>query len=226
MIPLTLALIVIILIGIEQAGTWKAMNLVADADDAAPVLTREENRIFCFIDLTGATAIAEELGHLQFANFLQDYYADIHLAIEHTEAEVYQYVGDEIVLSWPFERGLKNYNSVKCFYEMKSIIHSLSDKYMSKYGICPVFKAGLHGGKVTRTQIGGAQKVAVYAGDVLNTAARIRENCSRLGKEFLISGHLIRELNLVDGFEPLFIEATVPRGKKNALDLYSLKQSA
>ena len=223
---LAIIFIFIILIGIDQSETWHALNLFARSSDGQQLSSTEERRIFCFIDLKGSTAIAERLGHLQFSNFLKDYYSDITLAIQNTEAEIYQYVGDEIVLSWPYAIGLRNNNSINCFYEMKAIIASLSHKYLAKYGVCPEFKAGLHGGKVISTQIGELKKVAVYIGDVLNTTARIQENCNRLGKEFLISGKLIRELNIINGFESFFVEATIPRGKTTQLDLYCLKKTA
>ena len=92
---------------------------------------REVERIFCFIDLKGSTTIAEKLGHLEFANFLKDYYSDITDALRNSKAQVYQYVGDEIVLSWSFEKGLENNNAVHCFFEMKRVIQG--------------FKAEVHG---------------------------------------------------------------------------------
>ena len=64
---------------------------------------KEINRIFCFIDLKGSTTIGEKLGHYQFGLFLKDYYSDITDAIRQSEAEIYQYVGDEVILTWPTE---------------------------------------------------------------------------------------------------------------------------
>ncbi|MCK5702713.1 MAG: hypothetical protein KAI29_16225, partial [Cyclobacteriaceae bacterium] len=56
---------------------------------------REVDRIFCFIDLKDSTSIAEKLGHFRFAMFLKDYYSDITEALRKTNAQIYQYVGDE-----------------------------------------------------------------------------------------------------------------------------------
>ena len=47
---------------------------------------REVERIFCFIDLTGSTTIAEKLGHFDYAYFLKDYYSDITEALRKTNA--------------------------------------------------------------------------------------------------------------------------------------------
>ena len=226
MTTLAIILLLIFLIGSGQYKTWERLQLSPDPDCDDTMDLREEKRIFCFIDLKGSTTIAEQIGHLRFASFLRDYYADITSALRNTEAEIYQYVGDEIVLSWPYETGLKNNNSVRCFYEMKAVIASLRDKYMDKYGFCPEFKAGLHGGKVTTTWIGVMKKEDVYVGDVLNTTSRIQENCNRLGQELLISGRLLKELTNLEGFEPCLIETTIPRGKTQVLELYGLKKVA
>jgi adenylate cyclase len=60
---------------------------------------REEERIFMFLDMKSSTTIAEKLGHIAYYKLLNDYYADITDAIIQTSGEIYQYVGDEIVVS-------------------------------------------------------------------------------------------------------------------------------
>ncbi len=60
---------------------------------------KEEFRIFMFVDLNSSTTIAEKLGHLAYSNFIKDCFYD--LAIVHNyDAQIYQYVGDEAVLTW------------------------------------------------------------------------------------------------------------------------------
>ena len=184
---------------------------------------REVERIFCFIDLKNSTTIAERLGHFRFASFLKDYYSDITEAIRKTDAEIYQYVGDEIVLSWPYKSGLKNNNLLHCFFMMKEIMQILKGKYLDKYGVYPDFKAGIHGGRVMVTWVGEIKREIVYIGDVLNTTARIQEDCKRLAKDFLISEELLNRLEGLNGFAASFIEETVPRGKARKVKLYSLE---
>ena len=183
---------------------------------------KEVNRIFCFIDLNGSTTIGERLGHYQFGLFLKDYYSDITDALRNTEAEIYQYVGDEIILFWPYKKGLYNNNCIRCFFKMKEIINGFKGKYLEKYGVIPEFKAGLHGGKVTITRVGELKKEIVFIGDVLNTTARLQESCKRLSKEFLISKDL---LDLVDNpgeITASFMEETILRGKEKTIKIYSL----
>jgi adenylate cyclase len=184
---------------------------------------REVKLIFCFIDLKGSTTIAEKLGHMRFAMFLKDYYADITEALRKTNAQIYQYVGDEIILSWSYKNGLKNNNMINCFFQMKEIINDNKQKYISKYGVSPEFKAGLHGGPVIVTWVGEMKKEIVCLGDVLNTTARIQEDCKRLAKDFLISEDLLNCIDDLGSIKVTFVEESVLRGKEKSLKLYSLE---
>ena len=186
-------------------------------------MPKEVERIFCFIDLKSSTTIAEKLGHFRFAMFLKDYYSDITEALRKTNAQIYQYVGDEIVLSWSYKSGLKNNNLIFCFFQMKEIIEELKQKYLDKYGFFPEFKAGIHGGEVIVTWVGELKKEIVYIGDVLNTTARIQEDCKRLKKDFLISEDLLHRIEKTDKINASFVEETTPRGKETQLKLYSLE---
>jgi adenylate cyclase len=67
---------------------------------------REEERIFMFLDLKASTTIAEKIGHYKFSLLIQDCFSDISV-VERYEAEVYQYVGDEVVLTWKAKQDLK-----------------------------------------------------------------------------------------------------------------------
>src|SRR4030095_13508490 len=165
---------------------------------------REVDRIFCFIDLKDSTSIAEKLGHLRFAMFMRDYYSDISEALRITAAQIYQYVGDEIVLSWSFADGLRSNNLINCVFQMGKILRSVRQKYASKYGVLPEFRAGLHGGKVIVTWVGELKKEIVYIGDTVNTASRIQEDCKRLKKDFLISEDILKQINSLGNIQASF----------------------
>ena len=184
---------------------------------------REIERIFCFIDLKGSTTIAEKLGHFDFAYFLKDYYSDITEALRKTNAQIYQYVGDEVILIWSFKKGLEDNNVIHCFFEMKKIINGLKAKYIAKYGVYPEFKAGLHGGKVIVTWVGELKREITYLGDVVNTTARIQEDCKRLDKDFLISEELLNRISGLGNVKASFVEETIPRGREESVRLYSLE---
>ncbi|MCP4713222.1 MAG: hypothetical protein GY869_31715, partial [Planctomycetes bacterium] len=62
---------------------------------------KEEERIFMFLDLKSSTTYAEKLGHLRYSRLIQDCFFDITEVILRHDAVIYQYVGDEVILSWP-----------------------------------------------------------------------------------------------------------------------------
>ena len=67
---LSVFLIIIVVVSISQINRLhrkgELMNFIMGRYNKP----REIERIFCFIDLTGSTTIAEKLGHFGFANFL------------------------------------------------------------------------------------------------------------------------------------------------------------
>ena len=220
---ITIYPILLILISIDQINSLHRKGELWNFITGKYHNPREVNRIFCFIDLKGSTTIAEKLGNIRFANFIKDYYSDISAAIIKTDAQIYQYVGDEIVLSWSYRQGLKNNNMLQCFFLMKKLIDRKKDIYLSKYGYFPEFRAGMHGGPVIVTWIGEVKKEIVYIGDVLNTGSRIQENCKRLKKDFLISKKLLNLLKSTTEISFSFVEKIIPRGKHEPVELYSLE---
>jgi adenylate cyclase len=52
-----------------------------------------------FLDMKASTTIAEQLGNLKYFKLLNKYFSDTTNAIIQTSGEVYQYAGDEIIVS-------------------------------------------------------------------------------------------------------------------------------
>ncbi|MCA6078912.1 adenylate/guanylate cyclase domain-containing protein [Fulvivirga sedimenti] len=150
---------------------------------------REEERIFMFLDLQSSTQIAEKLGHVKYSRFIQDCFSDLAVVAEN-EAEIYQYVGDEAVLTWKLTTGITRNNCLDAYYRYKSELTSRHSHYEKEYGVVPFFKAGVNAGLVTVTEVGRFKKEIAYHGDAINTAARIQGQCNPLGKELLISKYL------------------------------------
>jgi adenylate cyclase len=182
---------------------------------------KSERRIFMFLDLKGSTAIAEKLGEQEYFRFLQKTFKDITSILLSTRAEVYQYVGDEVVLSWNIKEGLKNFNCIRCFQEIEKLFKESESLYENMFGVVPRFKAGLHVGKATVGEIGVLKRDIVYSGDVLNTTARIQSKCNELGAALLVSEDLKDSLPS-NGLEFNSLGEIRLRGKSEAMVLYSL----
>ena len=157
---------------------------------------KREERIFMFMDLKSSTTIAEKLGEELYFNFLNDTFSIATPGILVTQGEIYQYVGDEIVISWITKNGINKANCINCYYKMVTMLKDKSDYFDKKYGTQPQFKAGLHFGNVITGEMGIVKREIVYSGDVLNTASRIQSLCNEMNTEILISNDLVKLINL------------------------------
>ena len=175
-----------------------------------------------FLDMKSSTTIAEQLGHVRFYTLLNELFHEISQPVLQTKAEIYQYVGDEVVLTWEVEHGLKNSNCLKTFFMFQESLRRNSGNYLRNFGIKPEFKAGLHFGKVVCAQIGDLKREIVYNGDVLNTTARIQDECNKYQRDCLVSGMLMKRLKQLDGFQWERIDAVTLRGKETEVELFSV----
>jgi adenylate cyclase len=187
---------------------------------------KEETRIFMFLDLTSSSLFAEKLGHIKYSQLLQDVFSDLTDVVSQYNVQVYQYVGDEVVLSWKKKIGYENNNCIKTFFAFQKVINEKSDYYNSKYGIIPQFKAGLNSGFVTIAEVGEMKKELAYHGDAINTAAHIRSVCGEHKKKLLISADLLSYLpSLDEDFEIEYLGVYQLKGKRNVIGLFSVEES-
>ncbi len=182
----------------------------------------EVERVFMFLDLKGSTAIAEKLGHVLYFELLNDFFSDIAEPIAKFNGEIYQYVGDEVVVSWN-TRTKRSLNAcLDCFFSIRDTIFRSDEKYFRKYGVYPRFKAGMHVGLVSTGTVGTIKKEIIYTGDVLNTASRIENMCNQQQVELLMSEELANRLDFSDRYRPLKIGVKVLKGKSSKTGLYTV----
>ena len=185
-----------------------------------------EERIFMFLDLKSSTAIAERLGDITYHSFLNDFFHDISPAIQESKGSIYQYVGDEVVVTWTKEKGFRDANCINCYFRIAAAIHLQSDKYENRYGIIPEFKAGYHFVPVVSGEIGDIKKEIVFHGDTVNTAARIRTECTNFKQDLLLSADLLDRLSITDYLSPKSIGKIKLRGKEEEVELFSILEAA
>jgi len=183
----------------------------------------EEERIFMFLDMKSSTEIAEKLGHAKYFVMLQEYFSDLSDSVIEYSGEIYQYAGDEMILSWKLDKGPKNNNCIRCFFAMKESLLQKTESYKQKFDIAPRFKAGLHCGKVTTGEIGVLKKEIIFTGDVLNATARIEGLCNLYNVDILVSSFLIEKLNLSTKYNVQSIGENTLRGKDEKFELFTIK---
>ncbi len=184
---------------------------------------KEEKRIFLFMDLKSSTFYAEKLGHFKYSRLIQDCFKDISDAVRVNQADIYQYVGDEVVLTWKIEEGVKKMRCLQVFYDFLDILEKKKEYYQKTYGMIPIFKAGVHSGKVMVAEVGELKSEIAYHGDAINTASRIQGLCNSYESRLLISGDLLIELNKKNEKLDVYtsLGSVVLTGKKMPTELYS-----
>ena len=185
---------------------------------------KREERIFMFLDLRSSTTIAEQLGEIQYFNFIKDVFKDVTPAILEAKGEIYQYIGDEIIISWKKDKGLANNKCLNCFFKIQNVLLGKRYYYSNNYqDIQPVFKAGLHAGFVMVGEIGIVKRDIAYSGDVLNTTARIQGLCNEFNVDILISKYLLDGLQLDDIDKlPKFMGDLKLRGKQEKVQVFTI----
>lgn len=186
---------------------------------------RVEKKIFMFLDLKSSTTFAEKMGYLKYSALIQQCFYDLNEIVQKHEGQIYQYVGDEAVICWDYEQGVKENVCIDCYFAFQKKLFKRRDFYEKEFGLIPEFKAGIHGGELVVTEVGVVRKEIAYHGDVINTTARIQGECNNYGKELLISGDLMKDLKLDAKHLAKAIGEVPLKGKEHPVRIYSLTKS-
>ena len=175
-----------------------------------------------FMDMKSSTGHAENMGVQQYSLMLQDCFQDMTHAVQETCAEIYQYVGDEIVFTWKTSRLNLRRTFLHYFY-IRQRLQGRSPYYRDRYGIVPEFKAGIHMGTVMRTHVGMMRKSVAFHGDTVNTASRIQGKCNELGQNLLVSSAMVQ--GLPSRYHAEYEGTFLLRGKHREICLFSVHDS-
>jgi adenylate cyclase len=147
----------------------------------------EENRFVLFVDIAGSTGLAERLGGVGIHRLLDRIFRLFTLSVVDYRGEVLDYVGDEIIVTWPARGGALDYRPLRCFMAMRRELADVSGQLQSEFGVAPRIRGSLHFGPVIVGEIGDIKRAIVFNGDVMNTAARLEELSRTVDGGFLMS---------------------------------------
>jgi adenylate cyclase len=185
----------------------------------------EEDRVFMFLDMKSSTTIAEQLGHQRYFHLLKAYYDCFSEAIIDHGGEIYQYVGDEIILSWPYRQEQKDNRPLDCFFAMRDSLRSKALWFKQSFGVVPAFKAGIHLGRVTTGEIGMIKKEILFSGDVLNATARIQGLCNSYGVDLLLSEEMLQQVKLTPTDQVKRLGEATLRGRSASAHLFTVQRT-
>ncbi|MEM9830531.1 MAG: adenylate/guanylate cyclase domain-containing protein [Bacteroidota bacterium] len=207
----------------RQLGNHFGHSIILDFITGKYVRPQEEHRTFMFLDLNQSTAIAEQLGHVKYSRLLNQCFNDLSEFILHYEADVYQYVGDEVVLTWRTDPAKEPIDIAGLYFHFREKLRQNAASYREKFGVAPQFKASVHTGLVSITRVGQHRKTLAYHGDVLNTAARLINICSRLKKDLLVTAASAPFIQRIPHYRVNNVDTLLLRGKQQSTQVFEVQ---
>ncbi|QYJ85319.1 adenylate/guanylate cyclase domain-containing protein [Shewanella mesophila] len=184
---------------------------------------RYEQRLFLYLDMVASTTHAESLGDYRFSRLIQDCFSLLSDTIINNDAEIYRYMGDAVLIYWPLEDGIVHDRSFNIYYEFSQQLNWQRKYFEEQYGFVPKFKAAAHCGQVVAAVVGVQKQEISFFSDVLNTLARLQDQCNPLGQRMLISGSLHSQLNTSSShYEFSNLGPVKLKGKQHSIDVFGV----
>jgi adenylate cyclase len=199
-------------------GQRALLNLVMGRYHA-PV---EENRFVLFVDIAGSTGLAERLGGIGIHRLLDRIFRLLSVAIVDYRGEVLNYVGDEVIVTWPERGGAVDGRPLRCFVAMRDELSRASNQLEREFGTAPRIRGSLHFGPVIVGEIGDIKRAIVFNGDVMNTAARLEELSRGVEGGFLVSRAAMERFGPAPPFAVRDLGQLAIRGRADGIDVFGL----
>ena len=183
-----------------------------------------ERRFFLFVDVVGSTAIAERLGPLEAHRFLAAVFSAVAEPIELCRGEIYQYVGDEVVITWVEADGVPDARPLRCLFVMREALAADASRFLERFGVRPELRAALHLGEVIAGEVGQVRRAIVFHGDVMNTAGRLEQATREVGCFFIASADALAALGPLPEARTRDLGALTLRGRVEPIHAFCVEQ--
>lgn len=183
---------------------------------------REEERFVLFVDVVGSTAAAERLGNRKSHTFLDRVFRIVSGPVLDFRGEIYLYVGDEMIVTWPAESGASNGRALHCFLAMRQALAAAAAGFRYDFDLTPQLRGSLHFGVVVVGEIGDIKRHIVFHGDVMNVAARLEEASRAITGGFVVSRPAADALGPVEGVVLANLGSFSLRGRVQPLEAFGL----
>jgi adenylate cyclase len=185
---------------------------------------REEQRIVVFLDLVGSTGIAEDVGNVRFHALLSETFTRLSQIVTDFGGEVYRYVGDALIATWPLGTPHENARPIRCLFACRDALNAARSDFLRRHGHAPEFRASLHSGPLVAGEIGGFKREIALLGDAMNTAARLEQASRTTGQTLLASKPMLERTLMPAGIVATSLGRHLLRGKSERLELFALEQ--
>jgi adenylate cyclase len=186
----------------------------------------EENRFVLFVDIAGSTGLAERLGGIGIHRFLDRTFRLLTVAVVDYRGEVLNYVGDEVIVTWPERAGAIDGRPLRCFVAMRDELLRAASQFEHEFGASPRIRGSLHFGPVIVGEIGDIKRAIVFNGDVMNTAARLEELSRTVEGGFIASRAAMARFNSAPPFAVRDLGQLPIRGRADGIAVVGLEAPA
>jgi adenylate cyclase len=187
---------------------------------------RPEDRFFLFVDITGSTALAERLGPAAVHRFLDRVFRLAADPVDEHHGEVYQYVGDEMVVTWTARSTRHGAAPVACFFAIARALKAARPAFEREFAAAPRVRGALHAGPVVTGEVGARRRAIVFHGDVVNTTSRIEQATRDLDRPFLASADALDRLSLDGTFALEDLGPQHLRGREAPVRVFAISEVA
>ena len=185
-----------------------------------------ENRFVLFVDIAGSTGLAERLGGVGIHRFLDRTFRLLTAPVVDYRGEVLNYVGDEVIVTWPERAGAIDCRPLRCFLAMREELSRAADQFDREFGAVPKIRGSLHFGSVIVGEIGDVKRAIVFNGDVMNTAARMEELSRNVDGGFLASRAAMEQFASAPPFPVRELGLLPIRGRADGIDVVGIEMPA
>ena len=199
--------------GTENPSTSRFCSACGAELAAAPAIVRQTRKVVTalFCDVTGSTALGEELDPEVLRTVMNRYFAVIRKTIEHHGGTVEKFIGDAVmaVFGIPTVREDDALRAVRAAAEIRERLPAVAEDV----GVMLRFRTGVNTGQVLMSE---GENLAT--GDAVNVAARL-EQAAAPG-EIVIGAETLRLVR--DAVEVQPLQALALKGKSEPVEAFRL----
>lgn len=183
----------------------------------------ELNVAFLFVDLRGSTKLSEERLPFDVVFILNQFFAELSLALDETNGHYAQFNGDGLLAIYGLESGKNRgcQEAIEGALAMFRRIDKLNEKIRGELGHDLEIGIGIHAGEAIVGSMGPPQSPIVSAlGDNVNIAARLEAQTKELAAPLVISARTARNAGV--DLSPFKLHNIYVKGRDRPLDVYAV----
>lgn len=199
-------------------------NYFTDFFKGTYMMPIEEERVFLFLDMVDSTPLVQQLGSYLFSRLMQDCFADLSDVVLQYDGSIYQFVGDEAVITWKVKKSFTASDCIDFYFTYKQLLEKRSNYYNSFYNVKPKFRAAINSGMVSIALVGDVKREAAYFGDTLNICSRLQKTCKDRNAEIIISESFFSKVRHCENYDFHSLDGLLLKGIPSISRAYTLNR--